>query len=116
MRALWKRAAAAAALAALLQAPVAHAQQTCISDDELGAMAIYAVPSIVQSVRLRCSGQLDAAGWLASSGNGFSDRYASLKPSVWPRAKAGIMKYLGQAAGPQAPKQSKRPGKSRAFV
>ena len=100
MRALWKRVAAVAAFAGLMQSHAASAQQTCISDTEMGAMAVYAVPSIVQSVNLRCSGRLDTGGWLAQNGARFSSRYAALKPSVWPRAKAGILKYLGQSTGP----------------
>lgn len=100
MRAVVKRAAAMVALAALLQSQAASAQQSCISDGEMGAMAVYAVPSIVQSVRLRCADRLDTNGWLAQNGSGFSSRYAALKPSAWPEAKSGILKYLGQAAAP----------------
>ncbi len=100
MPALWKRAAALAAFAALAQPHAAAAQQSCITDAELGAMAIYAVPSVVQSVRLRCADRLQPGGWLTRNGDSFARRYTALKPTVWPRAKAGIVKYLGRGAGP----------------
>src|SRR5690606_10189954 len=38
--------------------------------------------------------------WLTRNGDGFARRYTALKPAVWPRAKAGIVKYLGRSTGP----------------
>jgi hypothetical protein len=95
--------AALATAAFALQPAAAEAQQSsCITEDEVSAMAIYSVPSLVQSVRLRCAGELSANGYLARRGNTFVARYASLQNAVWPRAKSGLLKYgAGKARGSQ---------------
>lgn len=94
------RLAAAAAAALALQPAVAGAQQACITEDEVSAMAIYSVPSLVQSVRVRCNGKLASSGFLARRGDALIARYAKLQSSVWPRAKSGLLKFgAGKARG-----------------
>lgn len=87
------RLAAVAAVALALQPAVAQAQQACISEDEVSAMAIYSMPSLVQSVRLQCGPALASSGFLARRGDSFAARYAGLQNAVWPRAKSGLLKY-----------------------
>lgn len=81
---------------ALALHPVAVAAQTasapCLREDEVSAMAIYAMPGVVQGVRLRCAGQLTAGGFIAQGGDVLSDRYAKLQPAAWPKAKSGLLK------------------------
>lgn len=90
-------AAAAAALA--LQPVAAHAQQNCVTEAEISAIAIYSVPSVVEAMRLRCAGTLSANGYIAKRGSALSGRYAALQPRVWPRAKTGMLKVLGAQPG-----------------
>jgi hypothetical protein len=92
----WLAAAAAGVLA--LQPAAAQAQQACVTEAEVGAIAIYSVPSLVQAMRLRCGTALSANGYIARRGADLSGRYAALQPRVWPRAKSGMMKILGAGA------------------
>ena len=90
--------AAVAAAACALQPVAASAQQACVTEAEVGAVAIYSVPGLIQAVRLKCGSQLTASGYLARNGDALSRRYAALQPRVWPRAKAGMLKVLGSQA------------------
>ena len=91
--------AAAAAGALALQPIAAQAQQTCVTEAEVAAIAIYSVPSLVQAMRLRCASELSASGYLARRGDVLTGRYAALQPRVWPRARSGMLKILGAQSG-----------------
>lgn len=88
-----KRLAAVAAVSAALQPISISAQSACITEDEVGAIAIYSVPAVIQGARLKCAGQLASTGYLARRGDELSARYTRLQPAVWPRAKTGFLKY-----------------------
>jgi len=92
--------AAAGAAAILLQPAMASAQQAsaCVTEQEVSAIAIYSVPSIVQAVRQRCAGELTSSGYLARRGDALSARYAGLQPAVWPRARTGLFKLFASKA------------------
>lgn len=90
--------AAAAAGMLALQPIAAQAQPSCVTEAEVGAIAIYSVPSLVQAVRLRCGGALSANGYIARQGASLSGRYAALQPQIWPRAKSGMLKILSSGA------------------
>ncbi len=94
-------AAMAAAAALVLQPAVAAAQASCVSEQELSAMAVYAMPSLLRSVQQRCAGQLQQSGFLAREGRALSARYTALQPRVWPRAKAGLLKIASDRSGLQ---------------
>ena len=95
-----KRGLAAASAAALaLQPTIASAQQGCLTETEVSAIAIYSLPSLVQSVRLRCNGQLSTSGYLARRGDSLIARYAALQNGAWPRAKSGMLKVMARKAG-----------------
>lgn len=85
--------ALAAAAAAALQPVAAQAQPACITEDEVSAIAIYSVPAVIQGMRLKCAGELASSGYLSRRGDELSARYTRLQPAVWPRAKAGLLKY-----------------------
>ena len=91
--------AACAAAALALQPIAASAQQACVTEAELSAVAIYSVPSLEQAMRVKCSGELSSNGYLARRGDALSGRYAALQPKVWPRAKSGMLKVLGSNSG-----------------
>lgn len=96
--------AAAASLA--LQPTLASAQANCVTEQEVTAIAIYAVPGAIEAVRLKCGATLGTGGYLARSGAGLSARYTALQPRVWPRAKAGLLKVLTARAGDNRARQS----------
>lgn len=83
-----------AAGALMLQPMAASAQSACLTDEEVSAIAIYSVPSLLQAVRTRCGAELSASGYLAQRGDGLSARYVRLQNAVWPRAKAGLVRVL----------------------
>lgn len=93
--------AIAGAAGLLLQSASAAAQQapTCVTEQEVSAIAIYSVPGIVQAVRQRCGSELSESGYLAQRGNTLSARYVALQPSVWPTARSGLFKLLAGKAG-----------------
>lgn len=91
--------AAVAAASLLAQTTSASAQAPrCVTEQEVSAIAIYSVPSLVQSVRQRCASELASSGYLARRGDALSARYATLQPAVWPRAKSGLLKLFAGAA------------------
>jgi hypothetical protein len=91
--------AAAVAAALALQPTIGAAQQTCLAEAEVSAIAIYSLPSLVQSVRVRCDGRLEPGGYLARRGDSLIARYAALQNGAWPRAKSGMLKVLARKSG-----------------
>lgn len=90
------------AAAVALQPAAAAAQQArqCVTEQEVSAIAIYSVPSLVQAVRQRCNSELSANGYLARRGDALAARYSALQSVVWPRARSGLFKlFAGQANG-----------------
>jgi len=83
------------AAALLVQPQLAAAQTACIAEDEVSAMAIYAVPGMVRSMQLTCASELSQGGWLAQDGGALASRYTGLQSRVWPKAKAGLLKIVG---------------------
>jgi hypothetical protein len=95
--------AALAAASLFAHAASASAQAPrCVNEQEVSAIAIYSVPSLVQAVRQRCAGELTANGYLARRGDALSARYVALQPAVWPRAKAGLFKLFAGGASANA--------------
>ena len=91
--------AALAAAALVFQPVAASAQQACVAEAEVGAVAIYSVPGVIQAVRLKCGSELSPSGYLARRGDALAARYAALQTRVWPRAKSGMLKVLGGRSG-----------------
>ena len=61
-----RRMLAAPLLAIIALAPVGvQAQQSCVTEAEVSAMAIYSVPTLMQAVGTRCAAQLAPTGFLA---------------------------------------------------
>ena len=93
-------AALAGALALAVQPQVAAAQQSCISAEEVGAGALYAVPGVVRGARIACGATLAADGFLMRQGDALAARYAAHQTGAWPAAKAALLKIVAQNAGP----------------
>jgi hypothetical protein len=91
----WLAFPAAAALAVM---PGIAAAQDCLTESEISAMAVYAMPGLVQGVKLRCAGHLAADGFVTRGGPALSARYVRLQPTVWPQAKSGLLKIAARKA------------------
>jgi hypothetical protein len=100
-----KRSSKMAALAALaLMVPTgAQAQQKLpdLTGDEAAALAIYAVPGLIDATRQTCAGRLSSSGFLATRGSSLAQRYAAQQNAVWPQARAAMFKFTGSKAGDQ---------------
>lgn len=90
--------AAAGALALLVQPQLAAAQQNCLSQPEISAMAVYAVPPVLAAVQSKCSAQLPDDGFLATEGRALAVRYAAIAPQKWPVARQALMKLATGAS------------------
>lgn len=93
-----------AALAAVLTVMpgLAHAAQApCLTASEFTTLSTYALPSLIGGTAQRCSASLPADSFLKINGTGLANRYAAVKPAVWPGAKAAFFK-LSSGAGPDA--------------
>jgi len=80
------------ALPGIAQAAQAPAEPPCLTAGEFTALASYAMPSVINGTVQRCTAALPADAWLKRNGGELVDRYAQLKPRVWPQAKAAFMK------------------------
>ncbi len=89
-----------ASLLAIQPGLVAAQQAQCITEDEVSAIGIYSAPSLVQSLRLRCGGELSPGGFLAREGDNLIGRYAVLQDRVWPRARVGLLKVFANGSMP----------------
>jgi hypothetical protein len=90
----------AAAALALHPTLAAAQQQACVTEEEVSAVAIYSVPSLVHGVRVGCVNELSVNGYLSRRGDALVSRYAQLQNRVWPRAKTGLLKaFAGKAGG-----------------
>jgi len=74
-------------------------QRACVTEQEISAVALYSVPSMLQAIELKCAGQLASNGYLARQGDALSSRYVALQTRIWPRAKSGLLKVLGGRSG-----------------
>lgn len=92
--------------AALVCLPVSAQalEGSCITEAEIGSMAVYSLPNLVQSMQLRCSARLSPGGFLAREGDRFAGRYISLQDAAWPAAKSGFLKFASSKASSQADK------------
>ncbi len=88
--------AGAAALA--LQTQAAHAQQQCISQDEVSAAFIYAMPGVIEGVTTRCSASLGADAFLARQGKTMAARYTAQQNTAWPKARSALLKIVTNAS------------------
>jgi hypothetical protein len=86
-------------LMALSGAQAAQAQaQQCVTEAEVSALAIYAVPSAIKGVQTGCAASLTSSGFLATGGNTMATRYAALGDETWPQAKRVLLQFATKAA------------------
>lgn len=88
-----------AALALAAQPLPAAAQQRCLTAEEVGASALYAVPALVRGARIACGATLAGDGFLMREGDALAARYAAHQDTAWPAAKAALLKIVAERAG-----------------
>ncbi len=70
-----------------------------MSGDEVAALAVYAVPSLLTATRQTCAGRLSPDGFLARHGDLLAQRYAAEQNAAWPAARSALFKFAGAKAG-----------------
>ena len=83
---------AALAIVALLSASQAEAQTRCITTPEAEAMALVALPDIIQQTGIVCSSRLPANSLVRRTDSDFLDRYRQAADRAWPNARAAIVR------------------------
>lgn len=80
--------APALALAALAQAPAAHAAQAqnCIAPADLTDTMIYVMPIAYDAARVACAGQFNNQGFFAGRGEQFMSGFRARQNGAWPGA------------------------------
>ncbi len=81
-----------AAIAMAAPGIVQAAEPPCLTPAEFTSLSSYALPSMISGTTQRCSTVLPADAFLRRKGADLSNRYASLKTSAWPGAKAAFLK------------------------
>lgn len=76
------------------------AEPPCLTPREATAVTAYALPSAISGTTKRCAPVLGNESWLAQNGDGLAARYGERKTTVWPEAKAALIK-VGGGSGDQ---------------
>jgi hypothetical protein len=84
------------AVALMLHPVAAAAQETCVTEEEVGALLIFLAPSLIEAVQERCAGHIAADGFLALEGADLASTYRPLGEAAWPSAKSVLFKIAGQ--------------------
>lgn len=70
----------------------------CLTSAEFTALASYTLPSIITGVAQRCAASLPPDAFLRTGAGALADRYAQVRPTAWPGARAALLK-LGAGGG-----------------
>jgi hypothetical protein len=91
------------ALAALASASAAQAaHQTCLTQAELDATVVYALPTAIEATARTCRPMLARDGYLASAGADLAARYRAGQAMAWPVARSALIKLQGGGLGKMA--------------
>jgi hypothetical protein len=89
----------ASALVSVCLADLAAAQEpACLTEREVTSLVTYALPVVMDSTMKTCRPQLSAQGYFATQGPTLVQRYTARKSSVWPEARAALVKLGGNDA------------------
>lgn len=92
----------ATALAVLAPGIAQAAEPPCLTPAEFTSLSSYALPSMISGTTQRCATVLPADAFLRRKGADLSSRYATLKTSAWPGAKAAFLKVSANGNGEAA--------------
>ena len=86
-------------LALLSALALVHSQaasaQACVSEAEVSALFVYAMPPALESARNSCDGRLKPQGFFAQNGKQLIGQYAALQNETWPKAKRALLLFAG---------------------
>ncbi len=88
------------ALFAAAQPQVALAQ-SCVSENDISALYVYSMPTVIEATRNSCDQVLARDGFLARNGNSLIGKYAELKGDAWPSARRAILAMADMRGGIQ---------------
>jgi len=74
-----------------------RAAEPCLAPAEFSSLVGFAMPGTIAGVAQRCGPTLPEGAFLRGPARGMIDRYAAVKPSLWPGAKAAIGKLSASA-------------------
>ncbi|MFA7586950.1 MAG: hypothetical protein WCY11_12275, partial [Novosphingobium sp.] len=81
---------------------LAHAAAApCLTPGEFSALSSYALPSVITGTAQRCGASLPSQAYLKANGSQLAARYAGLRQSAWPGARAALVK-VAPAINPEA--------------
>lgn len=87
--------APALALAALVTAQTAHAQQqACVSSADLSDAVVYAMPIAFDAARTACANRLSRSGFVATRGETYIAKFRTGQDRAWPGALRLLKTYM----------------------
>ncbi|TIX50040.1 hypothetical protein [Alteraurantiacibacter aquimixticola] len=96
-----KKLAASLALAAMaLSAPTQAQNRPDFTEDEITAMALYAMPLAFSSLQRKCASVLDPQAYIYAYGDELSERLRISANGQFPYARAALMKFAGDREDP----------------
>ena len=95
MKRTLKAALTLASAAFAVQPIAASAQQQCLSEQEVSAMIIYAVPHALRGLGTKCGPALAGDGFFKRGGADLASRYAAQGNANWPLAFDAFLKFAG---------------------
>ncbi|QUL38687.1 hypothetical protein [Erythrobacter sp. JK5] len=94
--------AACAALLALAQPSLAHAQNGCVAAADVSAGVIYTMPIAYDAARTVCRNQFKPDGFVARKGDTFIAPFRARQSGSWPGAFRVLKTYMNRQADPKA--------------
>lgn len=85
----------AAAAFALQPIAAAAQEQQCLTEQEISAMIVYAVPHALRGLNTSCGPALSSDGFLNLGGGELAARYADRGSENWPLAFDAFLKFAG---------------------
>ena len=93
-----KYSAGALAAVAVMNSSAAFAQ-SCIKEQDVKAMTLYALPTIITAAQDKCTSTLSSQGFMATGAKQLAARYAARKDANWPAARKVLISMASQGNG-----------------
>lgn len=87
------------ALAALVTAQGAQAQQACVAPDDLSDAITYSLPIVYDNIRGKCASEFSANAFTRSEGDAFVDQFRVRQDQAWPGALRLLKVFMAQRSG-----------------
>lgn len=84
-----------ALIALLASAPAQTAERPCVSRAQLEALALFALPPVLEALATKCGPHLPANAYLLNGGRTLSQSLASESAASWPGASAAMQAMTG---------------------